>query len=368
MAEPAVTVLIDTYNHERFIEQAINSVLEQDFPLSDAEIIAVDDGSTDRTPDLIRQFEPRVRLLRKKNGGQASAFNAGISEARGEIVAFLDGDDWWAPNKLSSVVAAMRRNPSLGIVGHGITMVHLDAREESEILREGFCVRADTVEGARLFRLRRSFLGTSRMTIRTSLLRRIGPVPEALVIQADEYLFTLAASLSDGQVLADALTYYRFHDGNRFQMSHYDPERIRAKQASLAALASSLTEQLARHGIDKQARKAITNVIRAEADQLRLQLGGGTSIETCRAEWTIYRVHNPKASAFRQALKLLRLSPALVLPPRTYYALRSAMLQSRLYRKVRGQSPRSHSGSHVQNTWRSPQEAPDAPGGAGSRR
>src|SRR5208282_4921635 len=210
MAEPFVTVLIDTYNHERFIEQAINSVLEQDFPLSGAEIIVVDDGSTDRTPELIRQFEPRVRLLRKKNGGQASAFNAGIPEARGGIVAFLDGDDWWAPNKLSSVVEAMRSNPALGIVGHGITMVHLDGREQSEILREGFRFRADTVGGARLFRLRRSFLGTSRMTIRTSLLRRIGPVPEAVVIQADEYLFTLAASLADGQVLPDALTYYRY--------------------------------------------------------------------------------------------------------------------------------------------------------------
>jgi GT2 family glycosyltransferase len=368
MAEPVVTVLIDTYNHERFIEQAIRSVLEQDFPLSDAEIIVVDDGSTDRTPELVRRFEPRVRLLQKKNGGQASAFNAGIREARGEIVAFLDGDDWWAPNKLSSVVDAMRSNPSIGIVGHGITMVHLDGCEQSEILREGFRFRADAVEGAWLFRLRRSFLGTSRMTIRTSLLQRIGPVPEAVVVQADEYLFTLAAALADGQVLPDALTYYRYHDANRFQMSHYDPERIRAKQGSLAALASTLAAELARHGINQQARNAITKIIQAEADQLRLQFGGGTPIETCRTEWTIYRVHNPKASAFRQAVKLLRLSPALVLPPRAYYALRLAILQSRLYQNVRGKSPRNYSGSHVQNTWRSPQKAPDALSDAGSRR
>src|SRR6266478_140362 len=106
MAKPFATALIDTYNHERFIEQAIVSVLEQDFPASETEILVVDDGSTDKTPELVRKFAPRVRLLRKINGGQASAFNAGISEARGEIVAFLDGDDWWAPGKLTAVTKA----------------------------------------------------------------------------------------------------------------------------------------------------------------------------------------------------------------------------------------------------------------------
>ena len=79
MSNPFVSVLIDTYNHERFIEQAIVSVLEQDFPSSQMEIIVVDDGSTDRTAEIVRKFESRVRLLRKPNGGQASAFNTGIS-------------------------------------------------------------------------------------------------------------------------------------------------------------------------------------------------------------------------------------------------------------------------------------------------
>ena len=73
MAKPFVSVLIDTYNHERFIEEAIVSVLEQDFPASDREIVVVDDGSSDQTPEIVRKFEPRVRLLRKTNGGQGSA-------------------------------------------------------------------------------------------------------------------------------------------------------------------------------------------------------------------------------------------------------------------------------------------------------
>src|SRR6202521_2465444 len=121
MSKPCVSVLIDTYNHERFIEQAITSVLDQDMSMADVEIVVVDDGSTDRTPEIVRKFEPRVRLLRKPNGGQASAFNTGIPECHGEIIAFLDGDDWWAPGKLRRVLAAMESDPESGIVGHGVT-------------------------------------------------------------------------------------------------------------------------------------------------------------------------------------------------------------------------------------------------------
>src|SRR5690348_13360596 len=93
MPRPLVTVLIDAYNHERYIEQALLSVVEQGFSSAEVEIIVVDDGSTDQTASIVQRFAPRVSLLRKKNGGQASAFNAGFAKSRGEIVALLDGDD-----------------------------------------------------------------------------------------------------------------------------------------------------------------------------------------------------------------------------------------------------------------------------------
>lgn len=66
MGIPAVTVLIDTYNHERYIEEAIVSVLEQDFPRAEMEILVVDDGSIDRTPEIVRKFAPDVRLIQNK--------------------------------------------------------------------------------------------------------------------------------------------------------------------------------------------------------------------------------------------------------------------------------------------------------------
>src|SRR5580700_4981252 len=111
MAKPFVSVLIDTYNHERFIEKAIVSVLEQDFPSADREILVVDDGSTDRTPEILREFSSQVSVFSKSNGGQASAFNVGIPKCRGEIIVFLDGDDWWAPGKLRRVAHLMASDP-----------------------------------------------------------------------------------------------------------------------------------------------------------------------------------------------------------------------------------------------------------------
>ena len=184
MSTPFVTVLIDTYNHQRFIGDAINGVLSQDFPASEIEILVVDDGSTDSTPDVVRKFAPRVRLLRKINGGQASAFNAGIPESRGEIIAFLDGDDWWAPGKLTAVIGAFAENADVGLVGHGITEVYSDGRQRIEVPREVFRFRITSVEQAKAFRMRRGFLGTSRMAYRRELLRRIGCVPETLRFEA----------------------------------------------------------------------------------------------------------------------------------------------------------------------------------------
>jgi hypothetical protein len=336
MAKPFVSVLIDTYNHERFIEKAIVSVLEQDFPASDREIVVVDDGSSDQTPKIVRKFEPQVRLLRKANGGQASAFNAGIPECKGEIVAFLDGDDWWARHKLTSVVQAMGAAPSVGIVGHGIVIVGRDGGEQTEILREGFRFQANTIEGGKLFRRRGAFLGTSRMTIRAELLRRIGAVPESIEIQADEYLFTLAAVLTEAQILEEALTYYRLHDANSFQLTERpEPQKLRHKQRSLATLAESLSQRLGELGIAEQLRQIIVEFTQVSAGQLRLMLDGGWPWETVRTEWILYRILHPDARFSHRLFKLLMLFGALVTTPRVFYKVQRTLTQNGLYRRAR---------------------------------
>src|SRR5437868_9714624 len=120
MRTPLISVLIDTYNYGRYIEQAIDSVLAQDFPAGEREILVVDDGSTDDTRERIRKYGTAITYLRKRNGGQGSAFNFGLAQAKGEIVSLLDADDYFLPGKLKRLAEEFARNPDAGMVYHAV--------------------------------------------------------------------------------------------------------------------------------------------------------------------------------------------------------------------------------------------------------
>ncbi len=350
MARPYVSVLVDTYNHERFIEQAMASVLEQDFPASDREIIVVDDGSTDKTPEILGKFKPNIRVVRKTNGGQASAFNAGIPLCQGEIVAFLDGDDWWASGKLKQVVAAFSQNPGVGVVGHSITEVLADGARRSELVRESPRFRIDSVAGARLFRLRKSFLGTSRMAYRTKILRRIGTVPESLTIQADEFLFTLGALFSEVLLLREPLTFYRLHGQNLFQVSDGSVTALRRKHDVLLALSDSLRRRFAEERVAKEVSIAVIEAVENETDALQLCLGGGTPFDTIRTELRTYRIDHEDFSLLGWVLKSLSLLPALFVSPKRFAGWKQKLASNSFYRRFRQRvQPQPHH-PHIDRT------------------
>lgn len=337
MSKPFVTVLIDTYNHESLISDAINSVLGQDFEVSEREILVVDDGSTDNTPDIVRKYEPHVRLLRKANGGQASAFNAGIREAQGEIVAFLDGDDFWAERKLAAVVEAFAANPSVGLVGHGLTEVYSDGRCRIECPSRPYRFRISSVGEARQFRMLRGFLGTSRMSYRRAILHEIGAVPESLKFEADEYLFTLAGFLTEILFLNRSLTFYRLHGGNLYQIASRNDLAARKKYEVIAALAQLLPEKLKKHGIQSESEiaRTVLECVEVEADVLRLVLDSGFPWETILTEMKVMRVFHNDASSLQRLFSCLRLIPAIALPARTYYRWRSRLSKLKLYSEFR---------------------------------
>src|SRR5579863_5910854 len=96
-----VSVIIATYNMGQYLRVAVQSVLAQTYPSVEVQI--VDDGSTDETPQIMQQWagDPRVRLYRQANAGQARAKNRAVELSRGRFVAFLDADDAWNPDKLA---------------------------------------------------------------------------------------------------------------------------------------------------------------------------------------------------------------------------------------------------------------------------
>ena len=106
--KPLVTVIIPTYNRGWILQEAIDSVLDQDF--SDYELIVVDDGSSDNTREILGAYGDRITVLRQPNRGVSAARNRGINEAAGQLIAFLDSDDLWLPGKLSTQVEFFEDN------------------------------------------------------------------------------------------------------------------------------------------------------------------------------------------------------------------------------------------------------------------
>jgi glycosyltransferase involved in cell wall biosynthesis len=319
---PLVSVVVDTYNHEAFIGQAIASVLQQEYQLGAVEVLVVDDGSQDGTAKQLSAFTDRVRIVRKENGGQASALNFGIALAKGDIIAFLDGDDWWHPRKLQAVVGYLLRNPAVGMVGHGIVEVAADGNRRA--LRPGELIRFDLKSESGPATLNRvaCFLGTSRLTCRRSVLERLLPIPEAFVIQADEYLFTLGGAVTEVAVLDETLCYYRLHDQNLYQFGDYDPVRLKRKHLALAALADALPTRLRALGLSEETADKIVENTALDARRLGLVTHGGHVGMAFPVEWAAMRAYPEQWTLGRWPVKAVMLLLALALPPKLFYRLR----------------------------------------------
>ena len=111
---PRVSVIVPSYNRAQMLPRALESIFAQTY--KDYEVIVVDDGSKDETPEVMKQFLGRVKYIRKENGGSASARNRGIEESGGKYIAFLDSDDYWVPEKLEVQVQVLDAHPNVGIV------------------------------------------------------------------------------------------------------------------------------------------------------------------------------------------------------------------------------------------------------------
>lgn len=113
---PSVSVIIPAYNAEKYVLQALHSVLAQTY--QPMEILLIDDGSRDGTVDLVRAEAPQVKIISQPNAGVAAARNTGLRHATGELISFLDADDGWFPDKLETVISYLRHHPETGLVFH----------------------------------------------------------------------------------------------------------------------------------------------------------------------------------------------------------------------------------------------------------
>jgi glycosyltransferase involved in cell wall biosynthesis len=210
IGSPAVTesvsVIVPVYNGEAFLREAIDSIRAQTEPV--AEIVVVDDGSTDTTARLCAGMGTSIRYVRQENQGPAKARNAGLAIAHGDLIAFLDADDWWTPRAIATLRRGLRDEPPAEI-SLGLTQLMLPSSDGSGWTPWGSTWPEPSLCSA-LFR--------------RSVLTRLGGLDESLTFAEDFDLFLRAWEEGVSVRLVPEVTrYYRRHEAN---MTHrLDPMR-----------------------------------------------------------------------------------------------------------------------------------------------
>ena len=213
ISDTLVSVVIPTYNRADDVCKAVDSVLAQSHTA--IEIIVVDDGSTDNTQSVLSAYGPRIRVVTQKNSGPAIARNRGISVARGDIIAFLDSDDYWLPTKLARQVELLQNaGPSVVCCICNATVLYRDGTKSStfqiaDIIPE--CSAGLWLNPAEILSSR-FVLFNQVAAIRRSVLERVGYFDESLRFYED-YELPLRLSLEGPwAIIRDELVVY--HDGS----------------------------------------------------------------------------------------------------------------------------------------------------------
>jgi glycosyltransferase involved in cell wall biosynthesis len=198
---PLISVVMPVYNGERYLGEAIASVIAQEHrPL---EVIVVDDGSTDRSSAIALRFGPPVRCIRQENAGAATARTRGAAAAQGEFLAFLDADDLWMPSKLRKQLDAFEADPELDMVfGHVRHFYSPDVAEQAAALGRP---AAEVMPG----------YASNTMLVRRAAYERVGPFLAQL--KRSDFIEWYGRAVDLGlkqRMLPDIIALRRLHTAN----------------------------------------------------------------------------------------------------------------------------------------------------------
>lgn len=212
------SVIIPVYNGSRYLATTLDSVLAQSHPLH--EIIVIDDGSTDGSPAILRSYGDRLRVTRQENQGVAVARNAGLRQASGDVITFIDQDDLWPPRRTEALIGALRSNPGALVAIGQVEVLYERARPPSNLDLFGTTLR--------------EFLVGS-LCVRKELFDRIGPFNTGLGYADDTDFYMRRREANIETVHIDEITLqYRLHENNT------SSDRIATNANLLSALRESL--------------------------------------------------------------------------------------------------------------------------------
>lgn len=211
MSGPLLSVIVPTYNGEAYVAEAVASALGQTWP--DLEVIVVNDGSTDGTRAILAAYEPRITVIDQPNLGVSAARNAGLARAGGELVAWLDHDDRWLPEKAARQVALFA-DPRVGLVHTDV--IWYDERAGKNVSTIQPHARPDAMVGQCFDRL---LMGNpivnSTVMVRRAALEEVGGVNQAMKGNScqDYDLWLRLARRWRFAYVPEPLLIYRLHPG-----------------------------------------------------------------------------------------------------------------------------------------------------------
>ncbi|HSK16929.1 MAG TPA: glycosyltransferase family 2 protein [Gaiellaceae bacterium] len=236
---PSVAVVVNNYNYGRFLREAVESALGQSYER--VEVVIVDDGSTDDSRSVIAAFESDVTAVLKPNGGQGSAFNAGLEHSSGDVVLFLDADDVLMPDTCARVAETFASNRFAARVQYRMEVIDETSRRTGTLLppEHVHMPSGDLRREMLAFPFDVPWMATSGNAFARTALERICPVPEAeFRILADWYIVHLATLLGPIVSLEEVGALRRVHSGNAHELGRatLDLEQLRR---SIVAAASA---------------------------------------------------------------------------------------------------------------------------------
>ena len=224
VAGPLVSVVMPVFNAGRYLRAALDSVLAQTF--GDFELVAVDDGSTDDSPAILREYQARddrIRIVSRANTGIVGALNDGVGASRGQLIARMDADDIAMPERFERQVAFLRDNPDYVLVGSQVLLIDPDGAP--------LCPKRDTeythekIDWAHLHH--RWPLVHPSVIIRRSALEAVGGYRAKYQWLEDLDLFLRLAEVGKLASLPAVLLQYRLHTGSVCHTREKDQARIR---------------------------------------------------------------------------------------------------------------------------------------------
>lgn len=205
---PSISAVVAAYNAEEWIGSAIESILGQTCPPD--EVVVVDDGSTDRTPEILRTFGGAIRVIRRTNGGCPAAFNTAFRAARCDYVAMCAADDIWEPDKLAWQVETLAVHPQVDVLFGDAMIFGLTEGRYAPPPEQGLLDSSKLRDAL----YKENFICAPTIMIRRALFERLGPFVEDF--GADDYEYWMRCLRAGAKFFYDprVLVRYRRHEGN----------------------------------------------------------------------------------------------------------------------------------------------------------